>query len=994
MSVLHRFWRWTGMCLVAMSVGAASSTANESSLSPQAAELLFARRVLPVLQEKCFACHGDDPHELQGGLDVRSREGLLRGGESETPALQPGRAEGSLLYQAIRWEGLEMPPKENDRLTAEQIGWVRDWINAGAPWPGAARLLELQQAGWDAGTAGGVRVATSGGRKPEWTERLYDPAHLWAYQPLWRDETGQLSGGGRNPIDVLIEARLREAGLSPAPPADRRTLIRRVTFDLLGLPPTPEEVEAFVHDPAPDEEAFRTVVERLLASPHSGEQWGRHWLDVVRYADSSGYANDYERGNAWRYRDYVVRAFNADKPYDRFIIEQIAGDELLELQETPEDAAESELLIAVGFLRMGPWELTGMEVPKVARQRFLDDVTDAVGQVFLAHMLQCARCHDHKFDPVPTRDYYAIQAAFATTQLAERPAPFLPEENLSGFEERKYVEQRQEFYQRTLRELEQKQTLDAARAWYAQQGLDPSPFEQTLAELEAQRRPGDSGEIRFAQVRKRMQDQKVPPDLIPPRHVGFEPRDFGLERIARKGLERLKWRLERYEPDALSVYSGRTPELRSVLSPPRMPQNRWEAGTLETTCILIGGDPFSPGEPVQPGVLSVVKLGSQREREQDAIAGSPESPAVRFHDGASLDPRHSTLDSSLVGRRLALARWIASPDNPLTARVMVNRLWQWHFGTPLAGNPNNFGATGKRPTHPELLDWLAGEFIRRGWSIKEMHRLILLSDAYRRGSQHPHPDTLAERDPLGTSYAVFRPRRLDAEELRDAMLVVSGELNPALGGIPVCPEMNWEAALQPRMVMGTFAEAWQPSPRPQQRHRRSLYALRLRGQRDPFLEVFNAPSPDLCCEARESSTVTPQVFALFNSRITFERALAWADRLHRESGGDRPTAITRAFQLAFGRPPTAEELAACLDHWAAMERRHESLHFDPPHYPREVLREAVEENTGERFTFVEPLEVAADFVADLQPADASPAVRGLAEVCLVLLNTNEFAYVD
>jgi hypothetical protein len=325
---------------------------------------------------------------------------------------------------------------------------------------------------------------------------------------------------------------------------------------------------------------------------------------------------------------------------------------------------------------------------------------------------------------------------------------------------------------------------------------------------------------------------------------------------------------------------------------------------------------------------------------------------------------------------------------------MVNRVWQWHFGIPLAGNPNNFGATGQRPTHPELLDWLAGEFIRRGWSVKEMHRLILLSDAYRRASQHPDPALLAEKDPLGKSYAVFRPRRLDAEELRDALLAVSGELNPVIGGIPVCPEMNWEAALQPRMVMGTFAEAWQPSPRPEQRHRRSLYALRLRGQRDPFLEVFNAPSPDLCCEARECSTVTPQVFALFNSRSTFERALAWADRLERESGGERATAITRAFQLALGRSPTAEELSACLDHWGAMERRHESLHFDPPTYPREVLREAVEENTGERFTFVEPLEIAADYVPDLQPSDASPALRGLAEVCLVLLNTNEFAYID
>jgi hypothetical protein len=717
-----------------------------------------------------------------------------------------------------------------------------------------------------------------------------------------------------------------------------------------------------VNDPAPDREALATLVERLLASPHYGEQWGRHWLDVVRYADSSGYANDYERGNAWRYRDYVVRAFNQDKPYDEFIREQIAGDELLETM--PEGQRTAEPLIAAGFLRMGPWELTGMEVAKVARQRFLDDVTDAVGQVFLGHMLQCARCHDHKFDPVPTRDYYSIQAVFATTQLAEREASFLPVENTAGFEEQKYLKQRAAFYQQTLAPLAKKWTIASAREWFAENGRDAGPFEQAVADLQAR---NSDREITAQQVRSLLAERKVHPDLIPPPKLGWTPQDFGTERVARKGQERLRWRMERYEPFALSVYDGRTPGPRSVNSPQRMPASRMREGELEETCILAGGDPFSPTQPVQPGVLSVV------EQQETDSAGSPE----------------------ISGRRLALADWIASADNPLTARVMANRIWQWHFGQAIAGNPNNFGATGKKPTHPELLDYLAAKFIDSRWSVKAVHRLIMSSEAYRRASQHPQPKLLAEKDASGTSYAVFRPRRLDAEELRDAMLAVSGELNRTVGGIPVRPEMNLEAALQPRQVMGTFAEAWQPSPRPEQRHRRSLYALRLRGLRDPFLEVFNGPTPDLSCEAREASTVTPQVFALFNSEASYDRALALANRLMGEDAKPQAASsvLERGFQVVLGRSARPEEIEKCLAHWEQMTARHRQLRFDPPSYPTEVVREAVEENTGEKFTFVEPLEFYTDFVRDLKPCDVSPEVRSLAEVCLVLLNSNEFAYV-
>ncbi len=942
-----------------VSLGPAQLAADDRS---EAAEELFVHRVLPVFQEKCFACHGEDAEDIRGEFNMLTRAGLFRGGESEEPAIVVGEPDESPLYQAIQWDGLEMPPKENDRLTAEQIADVKAWIAGGAPWPNADRIAELVRTTGDTWDADGVRAETSGGLSDEWTNRGYEAENLWAYQPLWKDTEGRLQQADKNPIDILVDERLTELALTAASPADRRTLIRRATFDLIGLPPTPAEVDAFVNDPCADEAAFAKVVERLLDSPHYGEQWGRHWLDVVRYADSSGYANDFERGNAWRYRDYVVRAFNEDKPYDQFIRAQIAGDEI--------DANDPEMLVAAGFLRMGPWELTGMEVPKVARQRFLDDVTDAVGEVFLGHMLRCASCHDHKFDPVPTRDYYALQAVFATTQLAEREAPFLPAENTDGFAEQSHLHARLQRYEEQLQEVKQKSTVDAARQWYAENGLDSAAFEEVVAAATEWAKKNDKP-ISLDKIRNQLKKRNVAPELIFPLKIGYQPEDFGRERIANKGIQRLKWQLERYQPIAFSVYSGRTPELKAVLAPLRVPGDALSSGELEETCILIGGDPFSPADKVQPGVLSVI------------------APPTRPEDA---EPSGDSLPSAIAGRRTALADWIAKKENPLTARVMANRIWQWHFGQAIAGSPNNFGATGKKPTHPRLLDFLAEHFMDQGWSIKAMHRLIMNSQAYRRSSRHPAPEDLAAKDPDGTSYAVFRPRRLAAEELRDAMLYVSGELNPTLGGIPIRPEMNLEAALQPRMVMGTFAEAWQPSPLPEQRHRRSLYALKLRGLRDPFQEVFNAPAPDLSCEAREASTVTPQVFAMFNSEIIFDRALALARRLDQE-GASPDEKIKRLFRWVLNRDARPPEITVCLEHWEKMTARHQSLTFEPPGYPTEVVREAVEENTGEKFTYVEPLEVYEEFVPDLKPADASPAVRGLAEVCLVLLNSNEFVYV-
>ncbi len=463
----------------------------------------------------------------------------------------------------------------------------------------------------------------------------------------------------------------------------------------------------------------------------------------------------------------------------------------------------------------------------------------------------------------------------------------------------------------------------------------------------------------------------VPEDQIAPRHIGLTPEDFGMERIARKNLTRHRWELDRYRPIAFSVYSGPTRVLRSVDGRLDMPDDPNAEGEVERTSILAGGNLATPVETVQPGVLSVLP-GSNDTSEPTAW---------------------NTIPRAMEGRRRAFAEWLASPENSITPRSVVNRIWQGHFNQGIARNPNNFGAMGAKPTHPELLAWLACEFIEKDWSVKAMHRLIMTSDAYARDSIHPDPEALAAKDPEGLAYARFLPRRLSAEEIRDAMLLVSGELNPALGGVPIRPDINLEAAMQPRQIMGTYAPAYQPSPTPDQRNRRTVYAMTIRGQRDPFLEVFNQPSPESSCERRETSIVTPQAFSLFNGQDVYDRALAFAARLRRETT-TRPEAIQRAFLLAFGRPPSSEDRDDCLTHWDAMTRRHEQLTIPPQTFPRTVVRRAVDEMSGETFAFTETLEVYEDYVPDLQPGDLDPETRALADVCLVLFNANPFVWID
>ncbi len=817
-----------------------------SSLAAADPVELFRDVVQPALKKDCQGCHGDG--QVMGKLDLRTREAMLQGG-ARGAAIIPGNGSASLLYRAMAGEGdLQMPPGgAQKRLPAGVLAAVRQWIDGGAPWTTAAA-------------------------EKKWN---YRPEDLWAFQPVKKPAVP--GAGIGNPVDAFLNAKMQAKGVKPLGPASPRTLIRRAFIDLTGLPPSPEDVENFVNDKRPD--AYARLVDRLLASPRYGERWGRHWLDVVRYADTSGYSNDFERPNAWRYRDYVIRSFNSDKPYNQFIREQIAGDEI--------DPANGEYRIATGFLRAGPWEHTAMSVEAVTRQMFLDDVTNAVGQTFLGLTLGCARCHDHKFDPLPTKEYYQMQAVFATTEFARPKVPFLRGENTNDL-------------------ALGKSNLQAIAA-------------QTQANL----------------------------DRLKPRQSELKGEEYEEFKLYQKHMQLYKESLDRFEAKAFSVSSGPmdgfTDGGQNIKYPPLA---RYRPPSVH---ILPGGNVQSPADKVEPGVIAVV--------------GNPVE-----------------IPRTIAGRRLGLADWIADAKNPLTARVMVNRIWQYHFGKGIAADSNNFGKMGAKPSHPELLDWLAAVFIEQGWSVKAMHRLIMTSDAYRRAS-----------GPADELLAAFPPRRVEAEVLRDSILAVSGELSLESGGPGVFPQINEDVVRQPRHAMGSLQPAYHPSPLKRQRNRRTIYTFQQRSLIDPMVDVFNGPSLDLSCERRETSTVPTQAFALFNGQFVHDMALAMAVRLEREA--NTPSAqVDRAFRLVYGRTPTPEEKRLSLAHLTRQTDYHKATPPPAKAEKKPIVHTITSELTGEKSSFVQ-LEDPAPYEENLSPRDVAPSTRALADLALVLLNSNEFVYV-
>lgn len=714
----------------------------------------------------------------------------------------------------------------------------------------------------------------------------------------------------RNPIDAFVLAELEKRGLAPNPPADRLTLLRRVTIDLTGLPPTPEEIAAFLADPTPN--AYEKAVDRLLASPRYGERWAQHWLDVVRFAETNGFEADADRPQAWRYRDYVVDAFNRDLPYDRFLVEQIAGDEL--------DPNDFRLRVATGFLRAGPQHVVGgNQEPEVNRQEWLTEAVTGIGAAVLGLTIQCARCHDHKYDPIPQADYYRLQAFFAAAENAELRSASPGEEDAY----RKAVQAHRERLrpvQQEIAELERPYRERLRQQKLAR--LDPE-YREALAVPEAKRTP---------EQKRRAQDAEAMLKIAWDELVAALPPDV---RERRAALRKRMHAIELEAPEPLPAAQG----VADTLLPP------------PPTRILVRGDVHTPGPEVQPGFPAVLAAGPAR-----AAAPATLPPGVRS-----------------TGRRLALARWLARPDHPLTARVMVNRVWQHLFGRGIVATPNDFGRNGRPPTHPELLDWLALRFAGRialpgehrpaAWSLKSLIRSIVTSATYRQSAAWD--SRKARLDPANRWLWRMNRRRLDAEAVRDSVLQAAGTLNLQMGGPSV------RVPLEPEVYAMIFTEGepdnlWPVTPDPRQHVRRSLYLLRKRNVRLPLFVVLDQPDRMTPCAAREQSVHALQALTLMNSDFMQEQSRALAGRVLREAPGETSARIQRLFLLTLARPPKPREMEATL----RFLREQTAL-----------LRARAERG--------EPLLLPTGApVAD--PAEGAAWV----DLCLAMLNLNEFVYLS
>jgi Protein of unknown function (DUF1553)/Protein of unknown function (DUF1549)/Planctomycete cytochrome C len=861
-----------------------------------------ADRVREVLADKCLACHSPDPKK--GGLDLSRREAAWRGGENG-PAIVPGKPGESLLIE--RLESGEMPPGR--ALKPEEIAAFREWVNSGATYQ--VEPLLARRAG------------------PDW----------WSLRPILRAAIPSVKDQGwvKTPIDSFILNQLERDGLGPSPETDRASFIRRLTFDLIGLPPTPEEVDAFVADPTPN--AFETLVDRLLASPRYGERWGRHWLDVVRFAESHGYETNNLRPDAWPYRDYVIRAFNRDIPFRRFIEEQLAGDAL----------PDGDWLTrsATGFLVAGSHDVVGNQEPTAALQQRVDDLDDmiaATSTTFLGLTVQCARCHDHKFDPISQRDYYGLQAVFAGVAHASRE---ISRKNPDALEEAEGI-------RLELARLDQQLDLLEPLASPDWPGAARSPINpvRNVERFE----PVDARFVRIT-IRKTADGSEPCLDELEVWSTGPEPRNLALdgkpsasstlpgydihrlehvndgrfgnsrswisgkagrgwaqvELKARSKIDRVVWGRDReagYRDRTASDYSvevatepGRWRVVASAVD--RTPQgdqaNRLEANSPERDRLIRQRDDLRKrlgtlgssikvyaGKFSQPGPTHILRRGDPTQKLD--LVGPSGVKVVRPELG--LPPEVPEAE-----RRLALARWIADPANPLAARVMVNRAWHYHFGRGLVATPSDFGFNGDRPSHPELLDWLAAEFQANGGRLKPIHRLIVLSSAYRQSSRLDERAKSIDGD--NRKLWRFSPRRLEAEEIRDATLSVAGSLDLSTMGGPGYdlwqPNTNYVVVFTPKGDLGpdTF--------------RRMVYQFKPRSQPDPTFGAFDCPDGGLVAPRRNSSTTALQALNLLNSRFLLDQSSRLAERLKREAGDDPAQQAERAFRLAFGRAPSDEE---------------------------------------------------------------------------------------
>ena len=759
-----------------------------------------------TLETKCAVCHGS---AQMSGLDVRERTTILKGGK-RGPAIVPGNAEQSLLFRAVRRDGeLQMPPG-NGALTAAEVNAIRIWIDGGAKWSSTGLENKPEATWWSL-------------KKP------VRPA-----PPLVKD-TSRV----RNPIDAFILSKLEQKGLRLAPEAGRRTLARRAYFDLHGLPPSPEQVEEFVNDPSSD--AYEKLIDRLLASPRYGERWGRQWLDLVRYADTSGFETDHFFITAWRYRDYVIESFNRDKPYPTFVQEQIAADELwpvsTELEGSSKLPKEKEenvhRRIGTSLFTIGSFPIEYTYYGDQFRAEWQADAVDTVGAAFLGLTVGCARCHDHKFDPISQRDYYRMTALFAGSTEREIPLVSLFDIQTAS---------------RNFPLLNQAQILKQMAARGGRGGGRGRGAGRGAAPAQQAGQPNKQAD---SPVEATETDPAAPPRPMPP----DQQRAALLQQLGEAYL-----RAPEHYPTA------------NVLGHEEI---------VPDTYILLRGDFKNKGDRVEPGYLSALNAGPPIAEPKDVLF--------------------------VPQRRKALALWLTSPENPLLGRVMVNRIWEGHFGEGIVRTPNDFGKHGDRPPHPELLDWLAVEFAERGWSVKQMHRLIMLSNVYR-ASGIADQKSLSE-DPEDHFLSRMPRRRLDADALRDSILAVAGTLNLKMGGVGVIPPLTREEILAAR-----FPNLWPANPDPAEHNRRSIYLQMKRSLTLPLLQIFDAPDTATSCPRRERSTVAPQALALMNGEFAGAQAEQFAARI-RKTAGDSPEAQVEAgWKMAFGRPAGAAERRTALDY--------------------------------------------------------------------------------
>jgi len=763
--------------------------ANGEDKLPAEHVRFFESAVRPLLVEHCWKCHGPDAQK--GKLRLDSRGAMLDGGESGA-AIVVGKPDESLLMEAVRYQSLEMPP--GGKLSADKVEILAKWITLGAPWPGSDQA-----------------PATARDKAKGFTD---EDRQWWALQPLRRDDPPQATDSSwiRNDIDRFIVAALKQHEMIPTAEADRETLIRRLSFDLIGLPPSPQEVEQFVKDTDPL--AYERLVDRLLQSPRYGERWARHWLDLVRYADSDGYRIDHYRPNAWRYRDYVIQALNDDKPYDRFVQEQLAGDEMF--------ADNPEALVATGYLRHGIYEYNNRDV-RGQWDIILNELTDTTGDVFLGLGMQCARCHDHKFDPILQRDYFRLRAFFEPLQPQDDSVVLTAEQLRQARDAASGWEQQTAEIRRQIAKLEEPYREKGRREAI---GRFPEDIQQMIRKPISERTPREQQLVDLAWRQVDFEYGRID-DM-------FKPQDK--EQILALRRELAKSDAQRPKPLPIAQTAS---DVGAIAPATVIPKKRTE---------------------VEPGFLTLLD-----EKPADIIAPQ----------GASQS----------TGRRSALARWVTRSDNPLTTRVIVNRIWQSHFGRGLAPNSSDFGRLGDSPTHPELLDWLTRQFLEGGWRLKPLHRLIVTSATYRQSTVHSQFADYLLKDPLNRWYWRADTRRLDAEQIRDAILAVTGRLDLTAGGAGVLAD-------QPR---------------------RSIYTRVMRNARDPLLESFDLPLFFSSSSSRDTTTSPIQSLLLFNSPTMLRHATTLAEQAKRPfASGDYPTAVREVYRRALGREPGSADVEAAL----------------------------------------------------------------------------------